>query len=515
SYNDLGQLFGPQEQTPDNKVVPSLIYSSTRALTMQALKVMNTARGTAGGQNNPSSHFARRFHPCTGDLTKVDVIKNFAGDEVAVISCTMALGLGQNWKRVRMVSHFGQGDPASLFQMIGRCGRDGKPGLAVMFVEPNRRNGKNCVEDFEYDDPTNPSEDDRMDAFAITPVCLRITFSLDNLLGYIPVKCDDPNVLLEKERETTCGFVECRCSNCKPEEASVIIRNLKNVDVDNFTSFLDSPSDFPPRARMEQNPLITTSLDPGPVTFPVLETIRPGAAKKPLLSELETFATYLFSRFKDFYASNYDLEATYFTAEEVFSKQEARLAVLATEKGFPREKLEKLIGDNMFTGHMEFVHTCIEDYRGTEAYQEYTRLKDSNMSKKSTRKKTNPQSSRMEPVNTLNHLDPSLFESTSSLHQAPKLTKKQQTAEDNKKKAAAKQEMKQAQKAVNEQKKKENLKEKKEAQLKKRQADQMSKENRKEESTKRKANKDVIKAAQAKRRKTTSGELERFHLSQN
>ncbi|KNF03954.1 hypothetical protein PSTG_03039 [Puccinia striiformis f. sp. tritici PST-78] len=151
SYNDLGQLFGSQEQTHDSKVVPSLIYSSTRALTMQALKVMKNARGTSGGQNNPSSHFARRFHSCTGDLTKVDVVKDFASDEVAVISCTMALGLGQNWQCVCMVSHFGRGDPASLFQMIGRCGRDGKPGLAVMFVEPNQRNRKNCVEDFEYD----------------------------------------------------------------------------------------------------------------------------------------------------------------------------------------------------------------------------------------------------------------------------------------------------------------------------------------------------------------------------
>ncbi|KAH9451320.1 hypothetical protein Pst134EB_018797 [Puccinia striiformis f. sp. tritici] len=83
------------------------------------------------------------------------------------------------------------------------------------------------------------------------------------------------------------------------------------------------------------------------------------------------------------------------------------------------------------------------------------------MSKKSTRKKTDPQSSRMEPVNALDHLDPSLFKPTSSFHQAPKLTKKQLTAENNKKKAAAKREMKQVQKVVNEQKKKENAKEKK------------------------------------------------------
>jgi superfamily II DNA helicase RecQ len=89
---------------------------------MQVLKVISIARGTPGGENNPNDSFARRYHSCTGDLTKVDVIDGFAGDQVAVISCTMALGLGQNWKRVRMVAHVGQGNPALLFQMIGRCG---------------------------------------------------------------------------------------------------------------------------------------------------------------------------------------------------------------------------------------------------------------------------------------------------------------------------------------------------------------------------------------------------------
>jgi superfamily II DNA helicase RecQ len=42
-----------------------------------------------------------------------------------LISCTMALGLGQNWKRVRSVIHFGWGDPVLILQMIGRCGRAG------------------------------------------------------------------------------------------------------------------------------------------------------------------------------------------------------------------------------------------------------------------------------------------------------------------------------------------------------------------------------------------------------
>jgi hypothetical protein len=63
--------------------------------------------------------------------------------------------------------------------MLGQCGRDGRKGLAIMFVESHQKNGKNSVSDFTPIEFQN--NNDRMDALAITPVCLKITFSLDNL----------------------------------------------------------------------------------------------------------------------------------------------------------------------------------------------------------------------------------------------------------------------------------------------------------------------------------------------
>ena len=66
--------------------------------------------------------------------------------------------------------------------MVGRCGRGGDPGLALLFVEPIRQNGKNSVEDF-HNIEFQPG-DNRMDALAVTPVCLRVAFSLDNLCVY-------------------------------------------------------------------------------------------------------------------------------------------------------------------------------------------------------------------------------------------------------------------------------------------------------------------------------------------
>ncbi|KAI7934516.1 hypothetical protein MJO28_016943 [Puccinia striiformis f. sp. tritici] len=461
SCDDLHQLFGPKEHTPDKKVVPSLVYLPTRSMTMQGLKVINTSRGNEGGHHDPNSHFARHYHSCTGDLTKVDVIDDFSSDQVAVISCTMALGLGQNWKRVRMVAHLGRGDPASLFQMIGRCGRDGRPGLSILFVEPHRRNGKNSVDDFEDDEPMDQTEYDRMDALAITPVCLRVAFSLDNLLGYIPLKLDDPNVILEKERETKAGFAECGCSNCKVEETSVIIRNLKHLDVNNFTSFLERPTDIPTPIRSDQSAPTGSS-----------DERNSGAC---LVAE--------------------------FTADEVFSLKDARAAVLATEKGFQKESLEAAVGGELNAEWIKMLHICIEDYVRSKAYKEY-RLQ-------ATKKKqtSHPQSHIPVPEG---HLDPLLFQLTSVLHQGPKKTKKQQAAEESKKRTAAKREMKKAQKAVDGQKKKEAKKKQLEA-AKKREENERDKENKTQNSAKRKASREAEGASKAKLFKRAQVELDRFH----
>ncbi|KAA1139188.1 hypothetical protein PGTUg99_037228 [Puccinia graminis f. sp. tritici] len=177
SCNDLLDLYAPKASTPDDKVVPTIIYSGTRHRTMNVLKVLDQARGTPDEADNPDSSFARRFHSITGSLGKVDVADDFAAGKYPIISSTMALGLGQNWSRVRSVIHMGRGDPAAICQMLGRCGRDGRPGVAIMFVEKTRVGGKNQIN--QIVEGVEQSDDDRMDALAITPVCLRIAFALD------------------------------------------------------------------------------------------------------------------------------------------------------------------------------------------------------------------------------------------------------------------------------------------------------------------------------------------------
>ncbi|KAA1122026.1 ATP-dependent DNA helicase sgs1 [Puccinia graminis f. sp. tritici] len=236
SCEDLLQLYSTKEETPDESLVPSLVYSGTRNLTLKVMEVLNKARGTPGEHLIPRSSFSRRFHAVTGELDKQECLTDFANGKVPLISCTLALGMGQNWNLVRQVVHMGRGDPSLICQMIGRCGRDGRPGLAVLFMEPNRKGGKNHLDDFELG--MIQSDDDRMDALALTPVCLRIAFSVDNRKGYIPLSFDDPEYRLELAREIKEGFAPCMCSNCMGHMAQVLLQEIPRLNQFNFTDYI-------------------------------------------------------------------------------------------------------------------------------------------------------------------------------------------------------------------------------------------------------------------------------------
>ncbi|PLW07727.1 hypothetical protein PCANC_25370 [Puccinia coronata f. sp. avenae] len=182
SANDLLSIYPPETQTPDNLLVPTLIYSGSRQRTGRVLDVLAQARQSPELVRSATSTFARRFHSCTGESDKIKAVQDFADGIFPVCSCTMALGMGQNWSRVQSVVHMGRGEPSAVCQMIGRCGQDGRPGLAVLFVEKTRKNGKNKLADFDASASDEQNEDDCMDALAITPVCLRIALAIDNKL---------------------------------------------------------------------------------------------------------------------------------------------------------------------------------------------------------------------------------------------------------------------------------------------------------------------------------------------
>ncbi|POW05922.1 hypothetical protein PSTT_09343 [Puccinia striiformis] len=210
SCDDLLGLYAPKTATSDEKVVPTIIYSGSRHRTVKVLEVLDQARGGPDAAINSESTFARRFHSITGDLCKMDVAEEFGSGKFPIVSATMALGLGQNWSRMW---------------------EDGRPGVAIMFVEKQRVGGKNHIH--QILDGVEQSDDDRMDGLAITPVCLRIAFSLDTKLGYIPMSVNDRGYQNEKAREETEGFAPCRCSNCMPMEADTFMENMKMLTTDN------------------------------------------------------------------------------------------------------------------------------------------------------------------------------------------------------------------------------------------------------------------------------------------
>jgi hypothetical protein len=252
-----------------------------------------------------------------------------------------------------------------------------------------------------------------------------------------------------------------------------------------------------------EDDLISTPLEP------VSKVVRPSGTKKPLAEGLEKSAIYLYNQFGEFFASKYDLEASYLTIDEVLDMQDVRMAVLATKKGYLKDSVEKLMGGGMVEDQMELFHTWLEEYCYTQAYQEYNQLKNIKKRPSTISKKTNPKSQSLVPsAVTLGHLDPSLFGSTSSLRPGLKKTKRQLIAKENKKNTSAKQEMKKVQKAVDEQKKKEASQRKIEEHARKREADEM---NKKEKLDKQMAKKDATIDYQAKQRRTKIDTLDRFH----
>ncbi|PLW53395.1 hypothetical protein PCANC_06080 [Puccinia coronata f. sp. avenae] len=102
--------------------------------------------------------------------------------------------------------------------------------------------GKNKVDDF--DPEMLQDEDARMDALAVTPLCLRVALTIDNKHGCIPLSSEDRNYIAERACEIDVGFTPCRCSNCLPEAADAVLNVIQQIDVDNFTTILQDPCSF-------------------------------------------------------------------------------------------------------------------------------------------------------------------------------------------------------------------------------------------------------------------------------
>ena len=65
------------------------------------------------------------------------VQQQFLNDQLDVICATSAFGMGINKPNIRYVIHYHMpNDLEAYVQEIGRCSRDGRPGIAVLLYEP-------------------------------------------------------------------------------------------------------------------------------------------------------------------------------------------------------------------------------------------------------------------------------------------------------------------------------------------------------------------------------------------
>ncbi|PLW36852.1 hypothetical protein PCASD_15272 [Puccinia coronata f. sp. avenae] len=240
---DLLRIFAPQTATSASDAFPTIIYSGTRNRTLQAMKVVNEARGSQLHEYDHKDDFIQRFHSNTSDIEKTRTMEDFGAGNFPVILATMALGLGQNLKQVQCVIHMGRADPASIVQMVGRCGRDGKTGLVILFMEPTHKTGFNNLDDFK--EGVVQTNDVRMDALAVTNLCLRVALTVDNKVGHIALLETDPSYLAEKARELSLNFPRCKCSNCMRSEADALLNIIRQVNINNFDLILDDPFSLP------------------------------------------------------------------------------------------------------------------------------------------------------------------------------------------------------------------------------------------------------------------------------
>ncbi|EGG05678.1 uncharacterized protein MELLADRAFT_87874 [Melampsora larici-populina 98AG31] len=293
----------------------------------------------------------------------------------------MALGLGQNWTRVRRVIHMGRGDPSCIEQMLGRCGRDGRPGLGVLLVEEKRRGGKNEIKDFDLSKPQ--SDDDRMDALAITPVCLRVALCIDNKKGYIPLMIDDPAVLEEQNRQVSVGMPACRCSNCDPALAEMLIKNQKYSTSENFDDVLvmkdmilssqkssDQPSDSNTNSSALIDPALShpqlvdlTNSDTSATKFecPEEDSIRTDTAMLALFNLIVRSFNQMFN---DQYGTNSDL-----TPKLLLKHKKIWLLTKNYSQLLNGLHIRSILGTEPIVGTFEMIYRSIHLWKHSDIYQ--------------------------------------------------------------------------------------------------------------------------------------------------
>ncbi|EGG11820.1 uncharacterized protein MELLADRAFT_88872 [Melampsora larici-populina 98AG31] len=257
-------------------------------------------------------------------------------------------------------------DPSTITQMVGRAGRSGNHGLGIMFVEPNRPSGKNKISEFE--EGKEMGDDERMDALAITPVCLRVALSIDNLafrFGYIPLSVDDSRYKEEIARQQAAWMPNCTCSNCEPEGAVQLINAFRKTSKSDLSHLISTP------VLDLSNPLESTLPY---LWYPpklVVSTIKPLICKKDdpirLKEDFVELAVSLVGHFEILYRKS-PLKNCGVAPDVLFNREHAWLIVKNYKLILDGLCLRKLLGSQAVPGIFQMINTCIQLWLHSDAY---------------------------------------------------------------------------------------------------------------------------------------------------
>jgi ATP-dependent DNA helicase RecQ len=101
---------------------PGIIYASTRKWTEEITKIL---------QNNGIKNISA-YHGGMSNEDRILIQQQFINDELQLICCTSAFGMGVNKQNIRYVIHFHFPlQIESYLQEIGRAGRDGEKSIAI------------------------------------------------------------------------------------------------------------------------------------------------------------------------------------------------------------------------------------------------------------------------------------------------------------------------------------------------------------------------------------------------
>ena len=92
------------------------------------------------------------YHASTPTPAQNEILEEFRkpGSRIRILVSTVAFGMGVSIPDIRLVIHFGA--PPNIMcwaQETGRCSRDGKLGLAIVYAYGNSLRGRECETDMQ------------------------------------------------------------------------------------------------------------------------------------------------------------------------------------------------------------------------------------------------------------------------------------------------------------------------------------------------------------------------------